>query len=57
LIDDIQIEKSGPGDLEPNEVGYIYGANLADPFGVFGLDVYGEYTRITNRTFQGQGGP
>ncbi|NIA30196.1 MAG: hypothetical protein GWP06_09825, partial [Actinobacteria bacterium] len=57
LVDDIQIEKSGPGDLEPNEVGYIYGANLADPFGVLGLDVYGEYTRITNRTFNGQGGP
>ena len=57
LIDDIQIEKSGPGDLEPNEVGYIYGANVADPFDVFGLDVYGEYTRITNRTFNGQGGP
>ena len=51
MIDDIQIEKSGPGDLEPNEIGYIFGANVADPFGIFGLDLYGEYTRITNRTY------
>ena len=51
MIDDIQIEKTGPGDLEPNEVGYIIGVNVADPMGIFGLDVYGEYTRITNRTY------
>ena len=51
LIDDMQLEKTGPGDLEPNEIGYIVGANVADPFGIFGLDLYGEYTRITNRTY------
>ena len=51
MIDDIQIEKTGPGDLEPNEVGYIIGVNVADPMGIFGLDLYGEYTRITNRTY------
>lgn len=51
MIDDIQIEKEGPGDLEPSEIGYLIGANVADPFGFFGVDIYGEYTRITNRTY------
>jgi len=56
LIDDVQIEKSGPGDLEPNEIGYLTGANIADLGGIFGLDIYAEYTRIANRTYNGQGG-
>ena len=51
LVDDIQLEKSGPGDLEPNEIGYLAGGNWADPLSISGLDVYAEYTRITNRTF------
>jgi hypothetical protein len=57
LIDDIQIEKSGPGDLEPNEYGFMAGLRWADPFSLQGADFSSEYTRITNRTFNGQGGP
>lgn len=57
LIDDIQLEKSGPGDLEPSEYGVLAGVRWADPFGLKGGDIATEYTRITNRTFNGQGGP
>ncbi len=57
LIDDVQIEKSGPGDLEPNEYGLLSGLRCADPFGINGADFSLEYTRITNRTYNGQGGP
>ena len=56
MIDDIQLENEFPGDLEPNEIGYLIGLNIADPFHLSGLDIYGEYTRITNRTYNGQGG-
>jgi len=52
LIDDIQIEKTGPGDLEPNEIGWIVGTRLGDPFGVSGLTLLGEYVRVTNRTYK-----
>jgi hypothetical protein len=51
MIDDIQLENEFPGDLEPNEIGYLAGLNIANPFRLTGLDIYGEYTRITNRTF------
>ena len=57
LIDDIQLEKSGPGDLEPAEYGLIAGLRWADPLHLQGGDLYCEYTRITNRTFNGEGGP
>jgi len=52
LIDDIQLEKTGPGDLEPNEIGWLTGSRLADPFGVSGLTLSGEYVRVTNRTYK-----
>ena len=57
LIDDIQLEKSGPGDLEPAEYGLIAGLRWADPLRLQGGDLLLEYTRITNRTFNGEGGP
>ncbi|HOT98084.1 MAG TPA: capsule assembly Wzi family protein [bacterium] len=57
LIDDIQLEKSGPGDLEPAEYGLMAGFRWADPFHFAGCDLFSEYTRITNRTYNGQGGP
>ncbi len=57
LIDDIQLEQNGPGDLEPAEYGLMAGFRWADPFHLAGCDLYGEYTRITNRTYNGQGGP
>jgi hypothetical protein len=49
LIDDIQIEKTGPGDLEPNEIGFLIGTQ-------YGLGantrLLFEYVRITNRTYK-----
>lgn len=52
LIDDIQVEKTGPGDLEPNEIGYLVGAHWADPFNLSGFSIAGEYVRVTNRTYK-----
>ncbi len=54
LIDDIQVEKKVPGDLEPNEIGYIIGTRWADPFQLFGLTLSGEYVRVANRTYKTQ---
>ena len=52
LIDDFQVEKTGPVDLEPNEIGYILGLDWADPFNLSGFLLSGEYTRVTNRTYK-----
>lgn len=52
LIDDIQIERTGPGDLEPNEIGFILGFQIAGPLsGLRGTTLGLEYTRVTNRTY------
>lgn len=51
LIDDIQLEKTGPGDLEPNEIGMTLGIQIADPLNLNGTNLWLEYTRITNRTY------
>ena len=51
LVDDVQIEKTGAGDLEPSEIGYMAGGRIADPLG-FGATTFGlEYTRVANRTY------
>ena len=47
LIDDIQVEKRGRGDLEPNEIGYLLGVEKAVNVATIGL----EYTRVANRTY------
>ncbi len=52
LIDDIQIEKICPDDLEPNEIGWLLGSHLGDPFGVSGLTISGEFVCVTNRTYK-----
>ena len=52
LIDDIQLDKKEPGDLEPNELGCILGADFADPFGIEGVYFGCEYAAITNRTYK-----
>lgn len=52
LIDDIQIEKTGSGDLEPNEIGYIIGSRYGDAFELDGLTVSTEYIKVTNRTYK-----
>jgi hypothetical protein len=56
LIDDIQLENSSPGDREPDQLGCLLGVNWADPFDWRHADAYLEYTRITNRTYNGEGG-
>jgi hypothetical protein len=56
LLDDIQLENQTKDDLEPAEIGFMSGINVADPFSIYGLDVFAEYTRVTNRTYNGQGG-
>jgi len=52
LIDDIQIEKKIPGDLEPNEIAYLIGSRWADPIGISGMAISGEYVRVANRTYK-----
>ncbi|GBE26753.1 hypothetical protein BMS3Bbin03_00672 [bacterium BMS3Bbin03] len=52
LIDDIQLEKTGPGDLEPGENGWLTGIQKADPFGLNGLFLGAEYVKIKNRTYK-----
>jgi hypothetical protein len=47
LIDDVQIEKRGRGDLEPNEIGCLLGFEKAENAATIGL----EYTRVANRTY------
>ncbi len=51
LVDDFQLEKTGPGDLEPNEVGTIIGLRHGDMLGLKGSLVGLEYVRIANRTY------
>lgn len=51
LIDDIQVDKKSPGDLEPNEWGIIAGANWANPAGLSGGLLNAEYVQVRNRTY------
>jgi hypothetical protein len=48
LIDDIQVERQLPGDLEPAEWGFLVGLRGL-PAGVFSEI---EYARVTNRTYK-----
>ncbi|MFQ5708759.1 MAG: capsule assembly Wzi family protein [bacterium] len=54
LIDDIQLEHSKPADLEPNELGFILGLQITDPLQMSGTRFIGEYSRVTNRTYNTQ---
>jgi hypothetical protein len=51
LIDDYQVDREAPGDLEPNEIGLILGAEVADIGGWTPTALGVEYVRITNRTY------
>jgi hypothetical protein len=51
LIDDIQVDKKSPGDLEPNEWGLIAGVNWSNPAGLGGGLVNAEYVQVRNRTY------
>lgn len=51
LIDDYQIERTGKRDLEPSEMGYLLGGELAEPLHWRGVSLGAEYTRVANRTY------
>ncbi len=51
LIDDYQIERTGKRDLEPSEIGYLLGGEIAEPFKLTGASLGVEYTRVANRTY------
>jgi len=51
LIDDYQVERTGKRDLEPSEIGYLVGGELAEPFNLRGASFGAEYTRVANRTY------
>ena len=51
LIDDYQINNESKGDLEPNEIGLLVGVEKTG-WPVQSSDLWLEYTRITNRTYQ-----
>ncbi len=54
LIDDIQVERKTPGDLEPNELGLLVGVQGANLFGQPGWMGRLEYTQVRNRTYNVQ---
>ncbi|MBN1558901.1 hypothetical protein JW998_01535 [candidate division KSB1 bacterium] len=56
LLDDIQFEDAEQDDQEPAQHGFLAGFNWADPLSWRGADLFTEYTRVTNRTYNGQGG-
>ncbi len=51
LIDDYQVDRAVPGDLEPNELGLLLGVNWANPARLAGTVVNAEYTQVRNRTY------
>ncbi|MDZ7265094.1 MAG: capsule assembly Wzi family protein [candidate division KSB1 bacterium] len=51
LVDDYQLEKTVPGDLEPTEWGLILGWQRSSILGLSGSQLGLEYVRIANRTY------
>jgi len=51
LIDDYQIDREFTGGLEPTEIGFIGGVEKTG-WPLISSDLWLEYTRITNRTYQ-----
>lgn len=51
MIDDFKLEKANLSDLEPNRLGFMLGAQYANPFGFDGIRLRTEYTRVSNRTY------
>lgn len=50
LVD--HLKGTGDSDIQPNEIGWQIGSQIADPFRLHGLTVSAEYTGITNRTYK-----
>ncbi len=51
LLDDFQIDKKVPGDLEPNELGFLGGLRWANPLNLSHSVLDAEYVQIRNRTY------
>jgi len=51
LIDDFQVDKKTPGDLEPNELGFLGGVEWSNPLGLKGGLFGVEYVQVRNRTY------
>ena len=51
LIDDFQVDKKEPGDLEPNEIGLLIGGKWNRPFRLPLSRLNFEYVQIRNRTY------
>ncbi len=51
LLDDFQIDKKVPGDLEPNELGFLGGIKWANPLHLAHSVLDAEYVQIRNRTY------
>ncbi|RMF61848.1 MAG: hypothetical protein D6748_00720 [Calditrichaeota bacterium] len=51
LLDDFQIDRQQPADLEPNELGLIAGVKWANPFRVKKTILSLEYIQVRNRTY------
>jgi len=51
LVDDIQFDRKVASDLEPPEMGWIAGARKAGPWGWKTATIGGEYSGVTNRTY------
>jgi hypothetical protein len=49
LVDDYQIDRDSPSDLEPNEIAFMIGW---EGIGIFSLmDIWTEFTQVRNRTY------
>ncbi len=51
LVDDFQVDKREPGDLEPNELGFLGGAQWSQPLGMPNVLLRAEYVQVRNRTY------
>ena len=49
LIDDFQIDHEEKGDLEPNELAFLFGVEGIDL--IFGINGWCEFTQVRNRTY------
>ncbi len=51
LVDDFQVDKKEPGDLEPNELGLLVGGQWSAPAGMANSLLRFEYVQVRNRTY------
>ncbi len=51
LVDDFQVDRNSPGDLEPNELGVLIGGQWSRPGGLANSLLRFEYVQVRNRTY------